>query len=168
MMHHQLKLFVLQGHKKKLKSLFRIGFPYDFRKVMNSINIEFIEYKGKSNIRLGEYLIETRNVKHGKIKPAFGYIVHKVNKKVGFSGDSMHCPAKDKIVEDSDVSILDMSLKAEGNHSHMGYLDIKDICNKYKDKTIIATHMHNSTRQVAIENPIENLIIPKENQEIIV
>lgn len=100
------------------------------------------------------------------MKPAFGYIVHKDDKKVGFSGDSMYCPAIDKIVKDSDISILDMSLKSEGNQSHMGYLNIKSICNKYKDKVIIATHMHNSARQVALDNPIENLIIPKENQKI--
>ena len=162
-----IKVICPFGTTKKLKLLFRIGFPYNFRKVMNNINIEFIEHKGKCNTHLGEYLIETRSVKHGKINPAFGYIVHKADKKVGFSGDSMYCPAIDKLVEDSDVSILDMSLKGEGNHSHMGYLDIKDICNKYKGKTIIATHMHNSARQVALDNPIENLIIPIENQKII-
>ena len=161
-----MKVICPYGTVRKLKYLFRLGFPYDFRKVMNSINIEFIEHKSRSHTQLGEYLIESRNVKHGKIKPAFGYVVHKEGKKVGFSGDSKYCPSIDKIVEDSDVSILDMSLKAEGNNSHMGYLDIKDICNKYKEKTIIASHMHNSTREVALNNPISNLIIPSENYEI--
>ena len=33
-------------------------------------------------------------------------------------------------------------------------------------KRIVATHMHNSTREVALNNPIENLIIPTENFEI--
>ncbi len=100
------------------------------------------------------------------MKPAFGYIVHKDGKKVGFSGDSMYCSAIDKIVEDADISILDMSLKDQGNQSHMGYLDIKNICNKYKNKTIIATHMRRSARDVGIKNPIKNLIIPGENYEI--
>ena len=31
---------------------------------------------------------------------------------------------------------------------------------------IVATHMHNSTREVAVNNPIKNLIIPEENYEI--
>ena len=120
----------------------------------------------KANIQVGDYLIESRRVRHGKIKPAFGYIVHKDGKSVGFSGDSMYCPMIDKIVENSDISILDMSLKAEGNRSHMGYLDIKEICNKYQEKMIVATHMHNSAREVAVNNPIKNLIIPEENYEI--
>ena len=78
----------------------------------------------------------------------------------------MYCSAIDKIVEDADISILDMSLKDQGNQSHMGYLDIKNICNKYKNKTIIDTHMRRSARDVGIKNPIKNLIIPGENYEI--
>ena len=161
-----IKVICPYGTVKKLKYLFRLGFPYDFRKVMNSTNIEFIEHKGRSTIQVGDYLIESRRVRHGKIKPAFGYIVHKDGKSVGFSGDSMYCPMIDEIVENSDISILDMSLKAEGNRSHMGYLDIKEICNKYQEKMIVATHMHNSAREVAVNNPIKNLIIPEENYEI--
>lgn len=162
-----VKIICPYGTIKKLKALFRIGFPYDFRKVMNCINIEFMEHKGRNNIHLGEYLIESKNVKHGKIKPSFGYIIHKDGKKIGFSGDSCYCSAIEKIVEQSDISILDMSLKDEGNKSHMGYLNIKDICNKYQNKKIVATHMHNSARKVAINNPIKNLIIPNDNEEII-
>lgn len=162
-----VKIICPYGTIKKLKALFRIGFPYDFRKVMNCINIEFMEHKGRNNIHLGEYLIESKNVKHGKIKPSFGYIIHKDGKKIGFSGDSCYCSAIEKIVEQSDISILDMSLKDKGNKSHMGYLNIKDICNKYQNKKIVATHMHNSARKVAINNPIKNLIIPNDNEEII-
>lgn len=162
-----VKVICPYGTIRKLKTLFRVGFPYNFRKVMNSTNIEFIEHKGRNNIHLGDYLIESRNVKHGKIKPSFGYIIHKDGKKVGISGDSSFCTAIEKIVEQSDIAILDMSLKGEGNKSHMGYLNIKDICNKHPDKTIIATHMQNSARQVAIDNPIKNLIIPNDNEEII-
>ena len=81
-----MKVICPYGTVRKLKYLFRLGFPYDFRKVMNSINIEFIEHKSRSHTQLGEYLIESRNVKHGKIKPAFGYVIHKEGKKLDFQG----------------------------------------------------------------------------------
>lgn len=161
-----VKIICPKGTIKKTKELFRLGFPYNFRKVMNNVNIEFIEHKGSSHLKLGEYLITSRRVKHGKMTPAFGYIIHKKTKSIGFSGDSMYCPAVDKIVEEADISILDMSLKGEGDNSHMGYLDIQKICNKHQEKTIIATHMHNRTREVALNNPIKNLIVPLENEEI--
>ena len=73
---------------------------------------------------------------------------------------------KINIVGSGSIRSLDMSLKDKGNQSHMGYLDIKNICNKYKNKTIIATHMHRSARDVGIKNPIKNLIIADENYEI--
>lgn len=59
-----------------------------------------------------------------------------------------------------------MSLKGDGDKSHMGFLDIKEICKKYPNKKIVATHMRNSTREFALDNPIKNLIIPTENFEI--
>ena len=167
--HDKTKVNVIcpYGTTKKIQKLFRLGFPYDFRKVMNSINIEFIEHKGRNNIVLDDNIhIQSINVKHGAMKPCFGYIININSKSVGFSGDSIYCNAIDKIVEASDVSVLDMSLKEKGNKYHMGFLDIKEICKKYPNKRIVATHMHNSTREIALNNPIKNLIIPTENFEI--
>ena len=161
-----VKVICPYGTVRKIQKLFRLGFPYNFRKVIENINIEFIEHKGRSNTKIGDYIIESRIVKHGRMKPAFGYIIHKGNKRVGFSGDSMYCQAIDNIVETSDIAILDMSLKGDGDHSHMGYLDMKIICNKYPEKMIVATHMRNSAREVALKNPIKNLIVPDENYEI--
>lgn len=162
-----IKVICPYGTTKKIQKLFRLGFPYDFRKVMENINIEFIEHKGRNNIILDDNIkIKSINVKHGTMKPCFGYIININGKTVGFSGDSSYCNAIDKIVEASDVSILDMSLKENGDKSHMGFLDIKEICKKYPNKKIVATHMRNSTREVALDNPIKNLIIPIENFEI--
>lgn len=163
----EVKVICPYGTTKKIQKLFRLGFPYDFRKVINSINIEFIEHKGRNSINLNNNInIKSINVNHGTMKPCFGYIININNKTVGFSGDSTYCKAIDKIVESSDISVLDMSLKEEGNKTHMGFLDIKKICKKYPNKKIIATHMHDSTREIALNNPIENLTIPKENFEI--
>ena len=135
--------------------------------VNNLQDIDFIEHKGRNNIVLDDNIhIQSINVKHGTMKPCFGYIINIDGKSIGFSGDSIYCKAIDKIAQASDVSILDMSLKGDGDNSHMGFLDIKEICKKYPNKKIVATHMHNSTREVALNNPIKNLIIPTENFEI--
>lgn len=162
-----IKVICPYGTTKKIQKLFCLGFPHDFRKVMNNINIEFIEHKSKNNIVLDNNIkIQSINVKHKLMKPCFGYIININNKTAGFSGDSIYCKAIDKIVESSDIAVLDMSLKNEGNKAHMGFLDIEKICKKYPNKNIIATHMPDSTREIALNNPIKNLIIPKENFEI--
>lgn len=48
----------------------------------------------------------------------------------------------------------------------MGLDDIKEICHQYKNKKVIATHMHDITREKALEESIGNLIVPKINFEI--
>ena len=54
----------------------------------------------------------------------------------------------------------------ESIKSHMGVNDIENICNKYKNKKIVATHMKKSTREYAKTLNIENLIIPNDGDEI--
>ena len=76
------------------------------------------------------------------------------------------CNAVEYIVKNSNVSILDMSLAENGNASHMGVNDIEKICNKYEEKIIISTHMHDYTRQIAKNKNIENLIVPEDGQII--
>lgn len=163
----KIKVICPYGTTKTIQKLFRLGFPHDFRKVMNSINIEFIEHKGRNSIVLDNNIhIQSINVKHGTMKPCFGYIININDKSIGFSGDSSYCNAIDKIIEASDISILDMSLNGEGNKAHMVFLDIKEICKKYPYKKIVSTHIRNSTREVALNNSTNNLIITTENFEI--
>lgn len=164
----QLKIICPQGTQQKIKQLFEIGFPNDFAKVISNINIDFLEQFTEKSIKVDNLAIEIKNVKHGLLKPTFGYILTIDNKKVAVSGDSSYCKEIDYLVEKSDISILDMSLPDKGNKSHMGYKDIKNICQKYQKKQIIAIHMHDTTKTKAQSNHLKNLIIPKENQELII
>ena len=105
-------------------------------------------------------------VEHGEIKPAYGYIIEKGNNKIGFSGDSKMCPGIEYIVEQANVSILDMSAEGDGNKAHMGINDIEKLCKKYEDKTIIATHMRDCVKEKAKSINIKNLIVPDDGQKI--
>jgi len=87
-------------------------------------------------------------------------------KKIGFSGDSCYCEAIEEIVKEAEISVLDMSVKEAGNPAHMGYADIQQICASYPEKKIIATHMQEYALGKAKENPIQNLIVPEINEEI--
>lgn len=50
--------------------------------------------------------------------------------------------------------------------AHMGIEDIKYLCNKYKNKTIISTHMHKYTKEQALSLDIKNFIVGKDNLKI--
>ena len=59
-----------------------------------------------------------------------------------------------------------MSLTGSGNDSHMGLNDIENICIQNKNKKIIPTHMHEYTKEVALNKNIDNLYILEDGQII--
>ena len=163
----ELKIYCPMGTEERIKQLMKLAFEndnYEERKAQTKMN--FIEFEELQNKEVFDgYFVTSKPVKHGKIKPAYGFIVKHDGKAVGFSGDSSYCDAINEIVENSDISVLDMSGR-EGNPSHMGIDDIEKICNKYRKK-IIATHMQTKTREIAQEKNINGLIIPRDGDEII-
>ena len=149
------------GTEKKVKEIFEIVFPGDYDKINKFINIEFFEFEElKEENLLNDIFVNLIIVEHDNLKPAYGFIIKEKDKAIGFSGDSRLCEAIEKIVEESYISVLDMSFAESGNNAHMGLNDIEKLCNKYNDKTIISTHMHDYTRTIAKEKLINNLIVP--------
>lgn len=148
------------GLEKKVKQLFTIAFPDDYDLVTQETNFQFIEFNNNQVYKFNDYKFYPKLVEHGNLKPAYGIIVEYQNKRIGFSGDSTICDSIKDIIKASDISILDTSLPDIGNRSHMGLIDIEALRNTNKNKTIIATHMHDKTRLLAQNKKITNLIIP--------
>ena len=163
---NKVKIICPKDTYNKVNLLFELMFPGDFEKVMNAIDIDFFEYDREEEIAVDDIKAKIYCVEHGNIKPAFGYVIENKDKKIGFSGDSTICKEINSIVKEADISVLDMSMETEGNNAHMGYNNIKQICEDNPDKKIIATHMHDVTRKKAISEPIDNLIIPEINYYI--
>ena len=155
------------GTLKKVKKLFELAFPGEYKKIMNNIDIEFIEFKELKNEKLdNDIYVDSVLVDHGRCKPAYGYLLKENSRNIGFSGDSKMCTSIDYIVQKSDVAILDMTFAENVNYSHMGLHDIERICDKYQEKTIITTHMQDYTRNEAKNKNIKNLIVPDDGEII--
>ncbi len=149
---------------EKLEENVRVAYEVffdNYERYKNDAGIKFATVKESKDISVDKYEVTPYKVDHGKLQPAYGYIVKKDNKSVGFSGDSVYCKAIDEIVKKSDVSVLDMS-SVKTVPGHMGMEDILKICEKYPEKTIIATHMHAETRIIANDLKVKNLIIPND------
>ena len=150
---------------KELADLYAYG-DCNFEDAKINGNVEFIEFDNLDNEEvLPGYFVKAYEVQHVIIEPAYGYTIEHEGKKVGLSGDTIYCDNVEKIVNYSDVSVLDMCSK-ESAKSHMGVNDIKDICDRYKDKKIVATHMKKAVREYAKTLNIPNLIIPTDGEEI--
>ena len=162
------RIYCPRGTTKRVKDIFDLyAFgDCDFEETRVNSKIEFIEFDNLDNEEvLPRYFVNSYKVEHVVIEPAYGYTIENEGKKIGFSGDTIYCDNVDKIVNYSDISVLDMSAK-ESVKSHMGVNDIKNICDKYKDKTIVGIHMNNATRDFAKTLNISNLIIPTDGTEL--
>lgn len=161
------KIICPKNTKMKVKQLFDIGFPGNWEKVSKLAKVEFIEFENLNKEKIDNNIyVTSKLVEHGKLKPAYGFIINIQGHTIGVSGDSRICESIFEIVDKSEISILDMSAIDMKTNAHMNLYDIKELCYKYKNKTIIATHMHDYTREKAKEEKIDNLIIPEDGQII--
>lgn len=159
-------IYCPEGTVEKLEEIFKIIFPTDLKQVSEGSNIEFKEFNKLENEEiLPNVFVDSYDVDHGNCKPAYGFTIRKENKVVGISGDSKLCTEIEQIVEKSDVSILDTSFIDEGQVAHMGLDDIYKLLDKYKDKTIIPTHMHDETKEKAISNQKDNFIVLNDGED---
>lgn len=127
--------------------------------------IEFIEFDDLQKEKIIDgYYASAYLVEHGSRKPAYGYVIEKENKAIGFSGDSTYCENIDKIINNSNMVVLDMTF-LKGCKTHMGMEDMESISKRF-DKIIVATHMSSQARKVARKKKIKNLIIPNDGEEI--
>lgn len=163
---NEFKIFCPIGTEETIGKIIELAFPdiHDWTELRDKVKVKFIEFQNLNNVEVTpNYFINSYNVVHGDFKSAFGYTIKNNDKVIGISGDSSYCNSIDNIVEESDMVILDTSLKT-GNNKHMGINDIELISKKY-NKRIIATHMQQKTKITLKEMKIDNLIIPDDGDE---
>jgi len=163
---NELKIFGPEGTENTIAKLVTLAYEdiEDWQKEKDKAKVKFIEFKSLNNEEVANnYFVDSYEVKHGNCKPAYGYIVRCNNKVIGFSGDSSYCENIDKIINSSNLSVLDMSF-VNSNNKHMGVQDIEFLAKKY-NKQIITTHMNQEARELVIENKIKNIIVPNDGDE---
>lgn len=147
--------------KNRIEQLFKV---YDYH-FLNEISeyIKFIELVPNQILEDEEvtYKIETVPIIHGNQKPAYGYIIED---KIGFTGDSSLCEGVEKIVKNTKTTIADCS-RILGDGSHMGIDNLKYLTEKY-NKTIIATHINDETREELNKCKLCNIVVKEDGYKI--
>lgn len=163
---NELHIFGPEGLESTIAKLIALSYSdiKDWTVLRDKTKVKFMEFKSLNNVEVTEkYFVDSYEVIHGNLKPVFGYIVKLNNRSIGFSGDSSYCENIDKIVSNSDISVLDMS-SIDSSPKHMGINDIELLAKKY-NKQIISTHMSEESRNIARDKKIKNLIIPNDGDE---
>jgi len=160
----KLHIYGPKGIKDIVDKLFSLAYYdiHNLKEKQNKANYEIIEFNSLKNEEVTQgYFVNSYEVIHGDIK-AYGYVL-KNNKSIGFSGDSSYCDNIDKIIKQTDVAVLDMTF-IEGNKKHMGLNNLEMLIKKH-NKKIIATHMSEESKRIAIEKNLNNLIIPNDGDK---
>lgn len=164
---NNLKIYCPKNTIETIKNLIKLSFKTEnWVEKKEKANVEFIEFDSLDNFNLFDnYYISSYEVKHSDKIKCYGFVLNDNNKFIGFSGDSSYCDNIDKIVNKSDISILDTTF-INGNEKHMGLDNIIDIINKH-NKKVISTHMDDNTRKYILDNKIDNIIVLEDSEEII-
>lgn len=163
---NNLMIYGPLGTKETIYKLFEVGYS-DIKDVDSYLlrgKTNIIEYTN-SRIVDEHYLIKTYKVDHGEFSNAYGFTVSDGSLTIGYSGDSKRCENIDKIVQVSDISILDCSF-VMGNKSHMGVNDIEDLIEEY-DKEVVVTHLSFEARQKALESKEDKLLVVEDLCELV-
>lgn len=163
---NELNIYGPEGTENTIAKLISLAYANieDWTKKRDKAKVKFIEFKSLNNKEVtNNYFVDSYEVIHGSFKPAYGYVIKCKNKSIGFSGDSSYCENIDKIICNSDLSVLDMSF-IQSSNKHMGVQDIELLAEKH-GKRIVSTHMRQEARALATEKKIENLIVPNDGDE---
>jgi ribonuclease BN (tRNA processing enzyme) len=146
----------------KIKDVINLAFPNTYNTIFSVVDIKFIT---DDKFEIDGYIVQKILVDHGRMKPAYGYVIEKDGVKIGFTGDSAYCKQIEYMARYCDVLVSDASL-IRGNSKHMGIDNIIYLCKNY-DTKIVTSHMDDDTRLELNKIKYSNLVVGEDNMEIV-
>ena len=157
-----VNIFCSKEGKKKINKIGVLAFPNSFKEACNSLNLRY--YFNDSFI-IEDYKVEKVLVKHGRMKPAFGYIFSKGNICVGFTGDTSLCESVEFLSSKCKYLFCDCML-IKGNGKHQGIDNLEYLSKKYPNCIFVVSHLEDVTREKLNEMNIKNIIVPEDGKII--
>ena len=157
-----VNIFCSKEGKKKINKIGVLAFPNSFKEACNSLNLR---YYFNDNFIIEDYKVEKVLVKHGRMKPAFGYIFSKGNICVGFTGDTSLCESVEFLSSKCKYLFCDCML-IKGNGKHQGIDNLEYLSKKYPNCIFVVSHLEDVTREKLNEMNIKNIIVPEDGKII--
>ena len=157
-----VNIFCSKEGKKKINKIGVLAFPKSFKEACNSLNLR---YYFNDNFIIEDYKVEKVLVKHGRMKPAFGYIFSKGNICVGFTGDTSLCESVEFLSSKCKYLFCDCML-IKGNGKHQGIDNLEYLSKKYPNCIFVVSHLEDVTREKLHEMNIKNIIVPEDGKII--
>lgn len=157
-----INIYCSKNGKRKIINLLKLAFPNSAKDVLKETNVNFYF---DNKFVLNNYKVEKFLVNHGRMKPAYGYVIEKDNIKIGFTGDTGLCENVLKMASICDYIFCDCMF-INGTDKHMGINHLKELVSKYSNCKYVVSHMENDTRETLKKEKIENIIVPDDGEII--
>lgn len=158
----RLTIYSSKDGKKKIFKLGLLAFPHSFFEVVLKSKLSF---NYSEEFTIGKYNITKVLMDHGRMKPAYGYLIENKKRKIGFTGDSSLCEGYEYLASKCDYLFCDCT-HIEGNNHHTGINNILYLAKKYHKCKFVVSHLDNKTRKEFQKIKAKNIIIPKDGMEI--
>ena len=134
-MQNPIKIIGPIGLEKRLKDL--IFIEDNGLELLEGVKI--IELEENIEVNIDEYKIKPIPLTHGRVKPVYGYIIEKENKKIGYTCDTTVCHNFEEICKSVDYLFGDAN-SINTTPMHMGLTDFTEYAKKYKNCKFYAIH----------------------------
>ena len=147
---------------KKINKLGELAFPNSYKDACKSINLKYFY---DNRFKINDYEVNKILVDHGRMKPAYGYILSNNKIKIGFTGDTALCDSVEKMASACKYLFCDCMF-VKGTKKHQGIDNIIYLSNKYPECSFVVSHMENKTRNELKKLSVKNIIIPQDGDVI--
>ncbi|QFG25265.1 MBL fold metallo-hydrolase [Actinomadura sp. WMMB 499] len=156
----ELVLIGPSGFEERLERLFEMAYPDTYAGIREKVPPRFVEIGDQGGEWSGDgYRIHAMPVDH--TVPALGYaIADESGARLGYTGDTVLCPAVEKLAADCPTVVLDTSFPAEGKFGHMGLADVEPLADRHPDVRFLATHRDDDVTR----SSRTNIVFPEDGQ----
>ncbi|MFF4414427.1 MBL fold metallo-hydrolase [Streptosporangium sp. NPDC001559] len=152
------------GLQERIQHLFQLSYPGTWKTVKPNVRPHFVEFghgggQWQGPGRGHDYLVQAFAVQH-TTPIALGYaITDAQSTTLGYTGDTVYCPAAESLTATSAVVVLDTSFRTS-RVGHMGLDDVEALSRRWPDRTFIPTHLGDDV--TGSDRP--NIVFPDDGQ----
>ena len=154
----KVNIYCSSEGKRKINKLLKLAFPNSGLKFGRIPNVSF---SSKREFNLNGYKISKHLVDHGNMHPAYGYLIKKKNKTIGFAGDTTYCKGLEFLASQCDYLFTDCMFK-EATDKHMGIDKLKILVDSNPNCIFVVSHLENETREELKRMKLKNVIVPED------
>ncbi|TYK43129.1 MBL fold metallo-hydrolase [Actinomadura decatromicini] len=148
-----------EGFSGRVDQLFELSYPGVWKDIKGKVSPRYIEF-GEEGGECSEGGYEFRALPMKHAVPTLGYLItDKAGARLGYTGDTVHCPSVDTLAAESSVLVLDTSF-LKGRVGHMGLDDVEAIATQRPELHLIATHLGDEVTR----SSRPNIVFPVDGQ----